>query len=441
MKTVKIISLGCSKNLVDSELIAGQLIKNNYILVKQQKEADVIIVNTCGFIEAAKQEAIDTILEVAEYKKTGKCKMLIIAGCLAQRYSEDLYEKISEIDVIVGTGKWREIVKVIDKKFLKERIICIGEPVSLQKNGDTRTIFTAKKSVYIKIADGCSNRCSYCAIPLIKGNMKSRDIASISIEANRLVSSGVKELILIAQDTTSYGYDLYNKPQLINLLREITAIKGDFWIRLLYCYPKYFNEELIELIANEPKVCKYIDIPLQHIDDDILKKMNRKDTHEEIKILLNKIKNRIPDIALRTTFIVGFPGETEEKFKKLTNFIQENQFDHVGAFKFSAEEGTLAAEFKDTVNNIIKEERYNKLMSIQSKISQIQNKKRIGKVTKVLIEGKRRGQFYGRSQYEAIEVDGKIFLDSKNKNIKIGDKIKVQIIDGFAYDKIGKIIK
>ena len=326
MYKVGFISLGCAKNLVDTEVMLGILSQNHLLLTDDPQEADILIVNTCTFIDAAKEESISTILQMAEYKKTGSCRSLIVAGCLGQRYQQELLDELPEVDAIVGTGAWNRIMEAIHAVMQGRRILLIGDTDTVYDDSTPRILTTPEYSAYIKIAEGCDNCCSYCVIPRVRGAFRSRNISSIVREAALLVSQGVKEINLIAQDTTSYGKDLYGQPQLTKLLRELVKIEGIQWLRLLYCYPKYFSDELIDLIAEEPKICKYIDLPLQHADDTILKAMNRQDTQNELEILLAKLRDRIPDVVIRTSIIVGFPGETDEQFSNLYQFVEKQRF-------------------------------------------------------------------------------------------------------------------
>lgn len=437
------ISLGCVKNLVDTEVMLGLMADNNIEIIDNAEEADYLIVNTCGFIETAKEESINAILEMAEYKKHGRCRGLIVAGCLGQRYHQDLLIEIPEIDAIIGTSSWHLILDAI-KNIAEGRRVVFVEENNLQIYDDNtpRILTTPVYSSYVKIAEGCSNCCSYCVIPLVRGKFRSRPIESIVAEVRKMSLAGVKEINLIAQDTTSYGRDLYGEPRLAVLLAELIKIPDIHWIRLLYCYPKYLNDKLIELIAQEPKICKYIDLPLQHIHDDILRKMNRQDTSKSIKELLAKLRQKIPGVVIRTSFIAGFPGETKEHFNTLKEFIIEQRFEHVGIFAYSREEGTAAYELEDQVAAEVKEERYHYLMALQCHISEEINTNMEGTYTSVLVEGISQGQSkiaFGRSYREAPDIDGRIYIENASLS-EPGDIVAVKIIQGFAYDLLAEKI-
>ncbi|WP_422448753.1 30S ribosomal protein S12 methylthiotransferase RimO [Thermoanaerobacterium sp. DL9XJH110] len=436
---VGLISLGCDKNLVDSEFMLGILKKHNYVITNKEKDADVIIVNTCGFIESAKQESIDTILEMAQYKNTGNCKLLIATGCLAQRYKETLLEEIPELDAVVGTGEFYRIHEVIQRLN--------GSKVNLTENSNFVN-FDIKNRVriypyisFVKIAEGCSNHCSYCAIPFIRGPYRSREIAAIKEEVEMLVSDGVKEINLVAQDTTNYGVDIYGKPALSRLLEELIKIEGEFWIRILYAYPTNIDDGLLDLIESGPKIAKYLDIPLQHINDRILKLMNRPTDSRFIKRLIERIKNKIPDIALRTTFIVGFPSETEREFEELLDFVKQYQFDRVGAFKYSEEEGTRAANIEPKIRERIKNHRYRKLMQLQRTISGTKNAGLRGKVIRVLAErlDRKTNLFIGRSERDAPFVDGVVSF--YGPNCRPGNVYPVKILQTYDYDLVGEAVE
>ena len=430
------VSLGCAKNLVDTEVMLGIMQSHGIKITANPADADILIVNTCAFITSAKEESITTILNLADYKESGRCRSLIIAGCLGQRYNQNLLDEIPEADAIIGTGAWNRIMEAIEETLKGRRVILINEKNIIYDEKTPRIRTTPNYSAYVKIAEGCNNRCSFCAIPLIRGRQISRPIDDICAEVKRLISEGVKEINLIAQDTTNYGHDLYKKPSLAKLLKKICEIDGEFWIRILYCYPKYFSDELIEVIASEEKICKYVDLPLQHAHNDILKRMNRPDTRESIEKLLNKIRERIEGVAIRSTFIVGFPGETEEEFQSLKNFIQTQRIDHVGIFAYSPEEDTPAYQMPNQIDEEIAQERYHELMSIQSLISQEINESLEGKELKILIEGRDEevpNITAGRSYREAPEIDGQIYIEGDSKS-EAGDIIKVKILAGFVYD-------
>ena len=436
------VSLGCAKNLVDTEVMLGIMQSRGIELTTDPAEADILIVNTCAFITSAKEESITTILNLSDYKESGRCRSLIIAGCLGQRYRQELLDEIPEADAIIGTGAWNRIMEAIEETLKGRRVIILGEKDIIYDEKTPRIRTTPNYTAYVKIAEGCDNRCAFCAIPIIRGHQVSRPIEDICAEVKRLLSQGVKEINLIAQDTTNYGHDLYKKPSLANLLKELCKIEGDFWIRTLYCYPRYFTDELIEVIANEPKICKYVDLPLQHAHDDILKRMHRPDTRKSIEALISKIRDQIPGVAIRSTFIVGFPGETEEEFQALKSFIQEQRLDHVGIFAYSREEDTPAYDMPNQIEEEVAQERYHELMSIQSLISQEINESLEGKELDILIEGRDEevpNITAGRSYREAPEIDGQIYIEDDTKS-NPGDIIKVKVLAGFVYDLAAKRI-
>ncbi|WP_378952478.1 30S ribosomal protein S12 methylthiotransferase RimO [Pelosinus sp. sgz500959] len=433
------ISLGCAKNLVDTEVMLGLLAANHITITENPEEADILIINTCSFIESAKEESISTILQMAEYKKQGKCRCLIVAGCLGQRYQQDLLDELPEVDAIVGTGAWHRIIEAINTTIIdKNRALLIDETNTLYNENMPRINTTPFYSAYVKIAEGCSNCCSYCVIPKVRGKFRSRTTESIVAEVKNLVASGVKEINLIAQDTTSYGRDLYGKPQLIELLKELVKIDDLMWVRLLYCYPKYFSNELIELIATEPKICKYIDLPLQHAHDDILKAMLRQDGRSDIEKLLARLRSNIPGITIRTSFIVGFPGETDEHFENLRQFVMDQRFERVGVFTYSQEEDTIANNLPNQISEEVKQERYHNLMSLQCQISEELNQELEGTVLDILIEQGSTEEdniVSGRSYREAPDVDGHIFVENAI-DCKPGDVVKAKIVQGFTYDVV-----
>ncbi len=433
------ISLGCAKNLVDTEVMLGLLAANQITITEDPQDADILIINTCTFIESAKEESISTILQMAEYKKEGKCRCLIVAGCLGQRYQQELLNELPEVDAIVGTGAWHRIIEAINTTIVdNSRALLIDEANTLYDETMPRINTTPFYSAYVKIAEGCSNCCSYCVIPKVRGKFRSRTTESIVAEVKNLVAKGVKEINLIAQDTTSYGRDLYGGPKLLDLLKELVKIEDLMWVRLLYCYPKYFSNELIELIATEPKICKYIDLPLQHANDDILKAMLRQDGRSDIEKLLSKLRDRIPGITIRTSFIVGFPGETEEHFEDLRQFVTEQRFDRVGVFTYSQEEDTIAGDLPNQVSDEVKQERYHNLMSLQCQISEELNQDLEGTVLDILIEQGSTEEdkiVSGRSYREAPDVDGHIFVENADL-CKPGDVIQAKILQGFTYDVV-----
>lgn len=434
---VGMISLGCSKNQVDAEVMLGLIDQGGYEIVNRSEDADIIIINTCGFIESAKQEAIDTILEQVVQKKQGKCKRIIVTGCLAQRYGKTLLKEIPEIDNIIGTSRYTEILDVIDNEDKKEYT---GESLSylevLEAN-PSRLLTTLPGTGYLKIAEGCDNRCSYCAIPYIRGRYCSRTMASLLEEAKILVGKGVKEIIVIAQDISRYGQDLEDGESLVKLLRELCKIEELKWIRLLYCYPDRITQELLELIEKEEKICKYIDIPLQHANAKIIDRMNRRFSGIRAQELIDRIRNMIPGMVIRTTFIAGFPGEGQKEFNELKDFIQDCPFNHAGVFAYSREEGTPAAEYADQVDDASKEKRRNTLMSVQQHISKRFNKKFVNRVLDVLIEGEDSpGMYIGRHYGQAPGIDGHVYVIS-SKSLKAGDFVPVKINRAYDYDLLG----
>lgn len=438
MRKVGIISLGCVKNLVDAELMLGDLAAHQLTITPDPEEADIIIINTCGFIESAQQESVDTILQMAEYKKAN-CKMLLVSGCLAQRFPTELLTEIPEIDAIIGTGSWQKIREAIERVDRGEKAVTIiDELTNLYTEDMPRVLTTPSYSAYIKVAEGCSNRCAYCVIPSVRGDFRSRTMESILAEANNLAKQGVREINLIAQDTTNYGTDLYGERRLPALLRELVKIEEIEWIRLLYCYPHNFTDELIELMATEPKICSYVDLPLQHISDDVLRRMNRRDKKADIEVLLKKIRERIEGVVIRSSFIVGFPGETEENFEELKAFIEEQKFERLGIFTYSREAGTPAYDMEDQIPEEVKEDRYHTLMATQCVISEAINQSYEGEQLTVLVEGKdseQEGLAYGRSYREAPDIDGKIFIENE-PDPAIGTFIQTEVIQGFTYDLV-----
>ncbi|CVK17579.1 30S ribosomal protein S12 methylthiotransferase RimO [Sporomusa sphaeroides] len=434
------VSLGCAKNLVDTEVMLGILADNNITITDDPHAADILIVNTCGFIDSAKEESISTIIQMADFKREGKCRGLIVAGCLGQRYQQELLDELPEVSAIVGTGAWHRIMEAVQAVLAGERLLLIGETDTIYDENMRRITTTPSYSAYVKIAEGCSNCCSYCVIPLVRGKYRSRTVESIVSEVKNLTAQGVKEINLIAQDTTSYGRDRYHTPQLTALLKELVKIDGLLWIRLLYCYPKYFNDELIETIANEPKICKYIDMPLQHADDEILAAMNRRDTRADIETLLTKIRTSIPGVVVRTSFIVGFPGESDAHFETLKQFMLAQKFERVGVFSYSQEEGTPAGALAQQVPDAVKEERYHELMALQCQISGELNRQMEGKELTVLIEGHNSEQpdvAFGRSYREAPEVDGRIFVENAGGLVP-GTVVQAEVVQGFTYDLLAE---
>ena len=431
---VGFISLGCSKNLIDTEMAIGIFKDEKFEIVNDPSTAEIIVINTCGFIKSAKEEAIQTILEMAEYKVTGNCQYLIVMGCLVQRYQKELEKALPEVDLFLKIDEYDLFWEKI-KELLKYK----GEFSTLDFMN--RVISTGAKQAYLKIAEGCDNRCTYCAIPYIRGPYKSRKKEEIIKEAEKLIEQGYEEIILIAQDTTKYGIDLYGKESLAMLLKEICKIPKLKWLRFLYAYPESITDELIEVVKKEEKICHYFDIPMQHIADRVLKRMNRKSDSKSIHTLIKKIRKEIPDVILRTTFIVGFPGETEEEFHELCDFIQETQFDKMGVFMYSKEEGTPAAKLKEQIHHATKKRRYQKVMALQQKISREKMKEKLGNVYEILVEHKTSdGKYYiGRSYMDVPDMDGVIFLKADKKDNDLIDQfMKVKIVDVREYDLIAE---
>lgn len=444
-----LISLGCPKNLVDSEVMLGIIEKYHIEITNDPEAAEIIIVNTCGFIESAKQESIDTILSMAAYKTEGCCRYLIVTGCLAQRYAQELFQDMPEVDAIVGTNVYKDIAQVIERVMQGQRVLHLSETdfekinlEGLQGNErnlpDPRKLTTPSYMAYLKIAEGCDNFCSFCAIPLIRGRYTSKPYEQIMAEARELVERGVKELIVIAQDTTRYGQDLYGKLRLAELLHDLNALPGLKWIRVLYSYPNTFTDELIEAYATLPKVCHYVDLPLQHASDRLLHAMRRRDKLSETKMLLKKLRERIPDIVIRTTFIVGFPGETEEDFAILKEFVTEQKFENAGVFQYSQEENTVAATLPEQIPEEIKQERYDELMAIQAGISEDVHRSMEDRELEVVVEGYESEEdnlVAARSYREAPDIDGSIFVENA-PGLNPGDFIRVRIEQGFAYEVV-----
>ena len=429
------VSLGCAKNLVDTEVMLGIMREHGIELTTEPADADILIVNTCAFILSAKEESITTILNLAEYKQNGRCRALIAAGCLGQLYKRELLDEMPEVDAVIGTGAWNRIMEAIEEVLSGRRVILIGEREIIYDAKTPRIRTTPNYFAYVKIAEGCNNRCAFCSIPLIRGRQISRPIEDIRAEVERLAQAGVKEINLIAQDTTAYGTDLYGRPKLVELLRELVKVDVH-WIRILYAYPKRFSDELIDLIAREPKICNYVDLPLQHASNKILKRMNRPDTRESIVALIKKIRAKIPGVVIRSTFIVGFPGETDEDFLELKNFSTEQRLDKVGVFTYSQEENTAAYDFPDQIPEEVMQERYHDLMSLQSLISQELNEELEGTELEVLIEGRDQEVsevVAGRSYRDAPEVDGLVYIENDNRS-KAGDIVRVKVLAGFVYD-------
>ena len=445
---IGVVSLGCPKNLVDSETMLGLIHEENYEITNDPSEAEIIIVNTCGFIESAKEESINTILQMAEYKKSGSCKYIIVTGCLSQRYAEELFNELPEADAIAGVEVYDEIGSIIKRVMNGERFIMLerSKPDVIYTSKETflpRILTTPSYTAYLKIAEGCDNCCSYCAIPKIRGPYRSKPMAQVLKEAKALAANGVKELIVVAQDTTRYGEDLPGgKLLLADLLKELNKIESLKWIRVMYCYPNNFTDELIETFASLDKVCKYVDLPLQHASNRLLASMNRYDTREEVETLLAKLRKRIPGIVIRTTFIVGFPGETDADFEELKEFVEQQRFENAGVFAYSQEEGTVAGAMPNQIPDEIKQERYHELMALQAQISEEIHKDTEGQTLEVLVEGIEEdgsGLHYGRSYREAPDIDGLVFIENPG-DIEPGCFIKVNILQGFTYESVGERI-
>lgn len=438
MNNVHIVTLGCSKNDVDSSMMYSLLDKDKYKMVENPNEADILIVNTCGFIDAAKEESIDTILESVEYKNEGRCKKVLLSGCLAQRYPEELIKEIPEIDGIIGTGNIEYINELLDRSLSGDLFVKTDNLNSAYLEGIRKE--KVNTTEYVKISEGCNNNCSYCIIPSLRGKNRSRKIEDVYKEVEYLVSKGAREIILIAQNTTDYGIDLYSKYSLANLIREISKIEELKWIRVLYLYPDHFTDDLIEEFKNNDKLVNYVDMPLQHISDDVLKNMNRKTSKDHIIKTLKNLRKSVPDIVIRTTFIVGFPGENQEDFDQLVDFIEDIKFDKLGVFEYSREDGTRAASLDEQIPDNIKEERKNEIMAIQSDISGEILSKNLGKTFEVLIEEKIDDNNYvGRTYMDSPEIDGVTYVQS-DKELEIGDFVQVEIIDSLDYDLVGELI-
>lgn len=445
---IGVVSLGCPKNLVDSETMLGLIHEENYEITNDPSEAEIIIVNTCGFIESAKEESINTILQMAEYKKSGSCKYIIVTGCLSQRYAEELFSELPEADAIAGVEVYDEIGSIIKRVMNGERFIMLerSKPDVIYTSKETflpRILTTPSYTAYLKIAEGCDNCCSYCAIPKIRGPYRSKPMEQVLKEAKTLADNGVKELIVVAQDTTRYGEDLPGgKLLLADLLKELNKIESLKWIRVMYCYPNNFTDELIETFASLDKVCKYVDLPLQHASNRLLASMNRYDNREEVETLLAKLRKRIPGIVIRTTFIVGFPGETDADFEELKEFVEQQRFENAGVFAYSQEDGTVAGAMPNQIPDEIKQERYHELMALQAQISEEIHKDTEGQTLEVLVEGiEEDGSelHYGRSYREAPDIDGLVFIENPG-DIKPGCFVKVNILQGFTYESVGERI-
>ncbi|MDR3289020.1 MAG: 30S ribosomal protein S12 methylthiotransferase RimO [Peptococcaceae bacterium] len=436
---IAVITLGCSKNQVDSEVMCG-LLEQRYEITEDPAEADVILVNTCTFIEEAKKESIESILEMVDYKEKGTCKKLIVAGCMAQRYSKELREEIPEIDEIIGTGDVPNIIHILDQPGSHS----LSSPQASAYIFDEklpRKQLTPRHFAYVKIAEGCNHGCTFCVIPQVRGGFRSRTEASIVNEAEKLVEQGVREIMLIAQDTTCYGVDLHGEQRLPQLIRKLAAISELKWIRLLYCYPDFFSGQLIEAIKNEPKVCQYVDIPLQHADERVLKAMNRRGTAAKARALLAELRAAMPEITIRTTFITGFPGETEKEFQTLLAFVKEVEFDHLGVFAYSQEESTPAGQRKDQLPQEIRENRKEQLMQLQQEIVLRRQQRKLGKTLEVILDEKLPdGRWLGRGRGDAPEIDGQVYVTTKSRIVEPGEIVAVLIKEADCYDLLGDIV-
>lgn len=435
------VSLGCDKNLVDTEVMLGLLASRGHQMVDSEENADVIVINTCCFIHDAKEESIQTILEMAEYKKAGSCKALIVTGCLAQRYKQEIIDEIEEVDAVLGTTSYDKIVEAIDEALAGHTSVEMTDIDALPLVESKRLVTTGGHFAYLKIAEGCDKHCTYCIIPKIRGNFRSVPIERLLKEAEDLVAQGVKEIILVAQETTLYGKDLYGEKSLHKLLRELCKISGLRWIRILYCYPEEITDELIHAIKEEDKICNYLDLPIQHASDGILKRMGRRTSKEHLVEIIGKLRKEIPDIAIRTTLITGFPGETQEQHEELMEFVDEMEFDRLGVFTYSPEEDTPAAVMSDQIPEDVKEDRQAELMELQQEIAFDLAEEMIGREVLVMIEGKVADEnaYVGRTYKDAPNVDGLIFVESEEE-LMSGDFARVRITGALEYDLMGEII-
>lgn len=434
------VSLGCDKNLVDTEVMLGLLSENGFSFTDDETQADVIVINTCCFINDAKEESVNTILEMAEHKKTGRCKALIVAGCLAQRYKDEIQEEIEEVDAILGTSSYEEIVNVVKEVLAGRHAQVFHSLEALPDTEGKRVVTTGGHYAHLKIAEGCDKHCTYCIIPSIRGTYRSVPMERLIRDAEKLAAQGVRELILVAQETTLYGMDIYGEKSLPKLLRELCKISGLRWIRILYCYPEEITDELIQVIKEEPKICHYLDLPIQHAADDILKKMGRRTNQTQLREIIGKLRREIPDIAIRTTLITGFPGETQEHHEELLDFVDEMEFDRLGVFKYSPEEDTPAAGFAGQVDENIKEVRREEIMELQQEIVFDKSEDMIGRELIVMVEGKLADEnaYIGRTYRDAPDIDGYIFIHT-GEALMSGDFAKVKVTGAVEYDLIGEI--
>ena len=439
MQRVSIITLGCPKNQADSEMIKGLLMEKGYTYEQDPALADIIVVNTCGFIEDAKQESINTLLEMAQYKKTGRCRLMVASGCLAQRYGKELMREMPEIDVLLGTTSFPEIIEAVKQAAQGKRVLNIRHPDFAIPEGLPRDSLEKSHFAYLRIAEGCDNHCSYCIIPRIRGSYRSRRWEDILEEGKFLVSDGAKELILVAQDTTGYGRDLYGERKLPWLINKLCEIDGLHWMRLLYCYPDGITRELVETMRDQSKLCNYLDIPIQHASDRILRLMNRRTTAAQTERLLNYVKENIPGVIIRSTVIVGFPGETEDDFKRLLTLVRKGYIDRLGVFVYSREEDTPAYGFSGRVPRSTAEQRREILMLEQQQISLKNNREMVGKVLEVLTDGRDRDGYYGRTYGDAPEIDNAVLFHS-DREIKAGEYVRVKVEHALEYDLVGRVV-
>jgi len=440
-KKVAVVTLGCPKNQVDSEIMSG-LLAQDYIFIENPEEADIIVINTCTFIQSAKEESIETILEMSRFKESGNCKTLIATGCMAQQYGQELMQDIPELDGVLGTGNIDEITKLVQASEGTRTTLINGKvPSFLHDELMPRKRFTPNYLAYVKVAEGCDNYCTYCVIPYARGHFRSRPEESVLHEVQEMAAQGVKEIMVMAQDTTRYGHDLHGELRLPQLIHQLARIEGIEWIRLMYCYPERFTDELIETMRQEPKVCRYVDLPLQHADNKILKEMNRRGTIEEAETLIGKLRDAMPNITLRTTMITGFPGESEQEFKTMVDFIKRVQFDRLGVFAYSQEENTPAGQREDQISPEVREQRREQIMQIQQEISLARQQRWVGRAVAVLLEQKQPdGRWMGRTEGDAPEIDGQVYITGTKTSLQVGDLIKVRILEADSYDLIGEVV-
>ena len=436
------LSLGCDKNLVDSEVMLGMLTSRGYEITDDENEADVIIINTCCFIHDAMEESIQNILDMAEYKKNGKAKALIVTGCLAQRYRQEILDEIPEVDEVLGTTAIDQIIRAVDQALEGKKEVILSDLNALPLPDARRAVSTGGHFAYLKIAEGCDKHCTYCIIPKLRGSYRSIPMEYLLKEAQELADQGVKELILVAQETTLYGKDIYGEKSLHRLVRELCRINGIQWIRILYCYPEEITDELIQVMKEEKKVCHYLDLPIQHASDQVLKRMGRRTTKQELIDIVHKLRKEIPDICLRTTLITGFPGETREQHEELMEFVDEMEFDRLGVFTYSPEEGTPAAEMPDQIDQEVKEERQAELMELQQEVAFDKAGEMKGREVLVMIEGKVADEnaYVGRTYRDAPNVDGLIFINTEEELVS-GDFVKVEVTGALDYDLIGGLVE